>query len=544
MTTVEPTSHADLTEALFHLDRFVAASMQAQATPGLALAITDRERLLATRNYGLANLEAQLPVTDDTLFEFGSIGKSFTAVCLLQLADAGVIDLQAPVTTYLTWFSVRSQYEPITLHHLLSHTSGLICGTDFAPDQRYEVWALRDTEAAQPGVRARYSNVGYKVLSLVLEAVTGTPYGQLVAEGIFAPLEMRQSASAITHAMRHRLAVGYTGLYSDRPWHPSHGFVPAVWLETNTGDGSLAATAADLAIFLRMLLNDGAGPRGRVLSAESFARMSTPHGTFSYGAHYGYGLFVGDANGHRRIGHEGGMVGFSASMLGDRDTGIGVVVLTNAIQETDAIAEFALQSVSSALAGAPLPAPDPLPVIDFMDYVGAYQDGTGAVTVDIDDGQVTVLLDDARVVLDPLGSPPEPDHFLAQDAEFALVPFRFQRDETGRVEGLVHGARWFPTDDYQGPTEFSTPAVWDAFPGHYRNYNPWNPEFRVVVRQGALWLIHPWGAESQLFPEGEGFRLDDEPEGPESFLFDTVVDGQALRVRCPGGEAYYRFFTP
>ena len=92
-------------EAVALIDHFVADSMREQATPGLALAITDRDRLLAVRNYGYDNLDARTPVTDDTLFEFGSIGKSFTAICFLQLAAEGKIDLQAPVTDYLPWFS-------------------------------------------------------------------------------------------------------------------------------------------------------------------------------------------------------------------------------------------------------------------------------------------------------------------------------------------------------------------------------------------------------------------------------------------------------
>src|SRR4051794_31944425 len=152
-----------------HIDRFVEQTMEEHATPGIALAITSREQLLSTRTYGYANNETRAPVTDETLFEIGSIGKSFTAICLLQLAEEGVVDLHAPVTSYLQWFSVRSEHEPITLHHLLTHTAGLIRGSDFSPDPRFEVWALRDSLAVAPGDKARYSNAGYKVLGLVLE---------------------------------------------------------------------------------------------------------------------------------------------------------------------------------------------------------------------------------------------------------------------------------------------------------------------------------------------------------------------------------------
>lgn len=534
---------AALDKALDHIDHYVADSMHAQATPGVALAITDRNGLLATRNYGFANLEAKTPVSNETLFEFGSIGKSFTAICFLQLAEEGIVDLHAPVTTYLPWFSVRSQFEPITIHHLLTHTSGLIGGSDFSPDQRYEVWALRETEAAQPGVKARYSNVGYKTLGLVLEAVTGKPYGQLVEERIFTPLGMTNAASAITNDVRRRLAVGYYDYYNDRPWRPEHGFVPAPWLETNTADGCLSATSADLATYLRMLLNGGAGPQGRILSEASFAQMTAPHTAFGESQSYGYGLAIGEKDGRKRLGHGGGMVGYISAMTGDVETGIGVIVFKNSMQNTSEIADFVLRSVISALAGDPLPDPPAPPEIDLGSYAGAYRDGSSMLSVAEDAGTLVVSRGNERIELEPV-VPHEPDHFLSRHPDFVLFPFRFQRDEAGRVEALVHGANWYPAAWYEGPTEFETPAEWNAYPGHYRSYNPWTPGFRVVLRQGALRLVYPSGEESLLTPDGDGFRVDDEPEGPERFVFDTILDGQALRVSSPGSETYYRFFTP
>ncbi|MDQ3227330.1 MAG: beta-lactamase family protein, partial [Chloroflexota bacterium] len=134
-------SESDIEDVLTLIDLYLERIMTEQGMPGLALAITDREQLLATRNYGYADLGALTPVADDTLFQHGSIGKSFTAICLLQLAAEGAVDLHAPVTTYLPWFAVGSAHPPITIHHLLSHTGGIIEGTDFALDSWYEVWA-------------------------------------------------------------------------------------------------------------------------------------------------------------------------------------------------------------------------------------------------------------------------------------------------------------------------------------------------------------------------------------------------------------------
>src|SRR5690606_34017892 len=100
-----------------------------------------------------------------------------------QLEAEGLVDFHAPFDTQLPWWSVRSAFEPITIHHLLSHTAGIVTGTDFTSEQRFEVWSMRNTETTSPpGSRFHYSNVGYKALGLLVEHVTSKPYGQVVTE--------------------------------------------------------------------------------------------------------------------------------------------------------------------------------------------------------------------------------------------------------------------------------------------------------------------------------------------------------------------------
>lgn len=127
-------------DAVFaQLDRFIERQIAADNTPGLALVLTDRERTLRVATYGFAGFAARMPVTPDTLFEIGSIGKSFTTLALMIEHEAGNLDLQAPVARYLPWFSVRSAFPPITVRHLLSHTAGIIAGTDPTPGVAYQV---------------------------------------------------------------------------------------------------------------------------------------------------------------------------------------------------------------------------------------------------------------------------------------------------------------------------------------------------------------------------------------------------------------------
>ena len=160
--------------AVAAIDDAVRTEMERARQPGLTLGLTNRDGTLLIRTYGFANLASRQPVTPETLFEIGSIGKTFTAMATLQLVDEGRIDLHAPVARYLPWFAVPQPagHAPITVAHLLSHTSGIVAGIDGTPEAAFQVWSLRDLPTrSAPGERFHYSNVGYKALGLVLEAV-------------------------------------------------------------------------------------------------------------------------------------------------------------------------------------------------------------------------------------------------------------------------------------------------------------------------------------------------------------------------------------
>ncbi|MGZ4431399.1 MAG: serine hydrolase domain-containing protein, partial [Gaiellales bacterium] len=207
------------------LDGHVAGVLAGGMSPAAAVAMTDRAGTLLVRTYGR--------VAGDTLWQIGSIGKSLTAVVALQLAEEGLIDLRAPVTDALPWFSVRSRFGPITPHHLLTHTAGIIEGSEIATASIFDVVALRDSEAGSgPGERFHYSNVGYRTIGCALEHVTGRPYPDLVSERVLDRLGMRDSTASIVHETRRRLAPAHTQFYDDRPWRPEHGLVPATWIES------------------------------------------------------------------------------------------------------------------------------------------------------------------------------------------------------------------------------------------------------------------------------------------------------------------------
>jgi D-alanyl-D-alanine carboxypeptidase len=520
------------------LASFVESLLERSGLPGLALAVTDRDGLVATGDFGYADLSARSPVVPTTLFEIGSIGKCFTSVALLQLGEEGLLDLQAPVTRYLPWFEIRSQFEPITLYHLLTHTAAIVMGPDLSSDSRFDVWALRTTETgAPPGRHFHYSNIGYRVLGHVLEEVAGQEYARVVHRRILAPLGMAATHPAITSETRRHLAVGYERWYDDRPPRRDDPWVPATWLETCTADGSLASSAVDLAAFLRLLLNQGKG----LLSAESFELMA--HGAIEAeeeGWWYGYGLGTRSEDGRKLIRHGGSMVGYCSTMLGDLDAGLGATVLSNGPDEgdvTEQVAAVALDLYRAAK--APPSLPDPLTAENGGDYEGEYVSGDRRLVIVLEGKRLVLAHGEAPVALEPRGR----DSFLVDHPDFALFLLSFGR-ENGAVVEARHGPDVYAREGVERSSADDPPAGWTAYPGHYRAYNPWLTNFRVVLRGGGLVLVYPWGTEHRLTPLAEGtFRVGEDDWSPERLRFDAIVDEEALRANLSGCD-YYRGCTP
>lgn len=526
--------------------------MAKDAIPGLILAVTDRGGCIHQQCYGFSSLEAQEPMQPEHRIEFGSIGKSFTCILLLQLAEEGLIDLHRPVDQYLPWFEIQSEFDPITPHHLMTHTAGIINGTDFPADPRYEVWALRETRAVNPpGEHFHYSNVGYKALGLLLERVTGRSYANLIQQRILDPLGMNDTDPAITHSTRKRLATGYQHFYDDRPWRRGDGHAPATWLETDTADGCIAGTAEDLATYLRMLMNGGAGPTGRLLSEESFRLMTTPHAAMPAarldpddvdGGGYGYGLYSYSEDGHSFLGHGGGMVGYHTHMLADLTTGFGAVVLINGPGQCAPVTKATLSVIHASEKGSPLPetpaAFDPNRVDNANSYAGKYHSLDGDLDVSARGNTLHATWKGREAQLEPRGE----DSFVARHPEFERFLLRFERDEDGEIQRATHGSvHWSAHEQPASDCEY--PEEWNAFPGHYRSHNPWLGNFRVVLREGNLYLISPGGYEDAIAPRGDDLYRVGDVQSPEYIRFDTIVEGEAWRAHYSGCD-YYRFFTP
>jgi D-alanyl-D-alanine carboxypeptidase len=503
-------------------------------TPGLAIALTDRDRTLGVVLDGLANVDAGTPVAPEHRFQIGSISKGFTVMALLQQRAEGRLDLDAPVTEYLPWFEVRSAFGPIAVHHLLSHTAGIICGMDSTGEAAHEVWALRHTHAGwAPGERFLYSNVGYKALGLVLEAVTGRPWWQVVRERVMEPIGMGAADVVITNASRERLAVGYTSPFDDRPWQPRHGWAPSPWFESATADGTICATAAELAAYARLVLNRGRG----VLSEESFEVMTCPvaEDPGAPGQVFGYGLkWLSEEGGPRLLGHSGGMVGFTAYLLVDPETGFGATVLMNsAFGDRLPLARFALASLAAEARDAPLPdvpePPDRSRVADAPTFAGAFGDELGPVRIRREGDRLFLDEGDGRIA--PL-LPVADGRFVVDDPSRDRYPLDVVRRD-GAASEAFWGPRWLRAPDAAVAPD--APAEWLALTGRYRSWDPWAPGFEVLVRGEGL-RLELLGASvdlegtQPLVAQPDGSFVVGEPPSPSRIRFDTRIDGRPTRA--------------
>ncbi len=287
-----------------------------------------------------------------------------------------------------------------------------------------------------------------------------------------------------------------------------------------------------------MLLLRGKG----LLTPQSFEQLihpiiATDDGT--HGEHYGLGLFTMQLDGHHVIGHSGGMVGFTADMLADLGSGLGVVVLTNGPAEPSKISRYALSLFNAALEGKEFPDYPEDKLDDADDYAGTYRCGEKTFTLTAKDQRIFLDFETATVPLSQL----EPDRFIVPHPAFEMFTLRMGREDE-KVTEAGWGAERYVRVGFGEETLREYPAEWDAYPGHYRSHNPWFSNFRVVLRKGTLILIDPSGEEEPLHQLEPGlFRIGDDARSPEFIRFDVVTDGKAMGAILSGG-VYSRTFTP
>jgi CubicO group peptidase (beta-lactamase class C family) len=307
------------------VSRIVRAEMEKQKIPGLALLVSRKGTPIRAEGYGLANVELNVPVKPETIFQSGSVGKQFTATAVMMLVEAGKIGLDDPLNKYFP--SGPGWWKDVTIRELLSHTAGFTdYPKNFDEQKAYtEEQLLRVVEsippAYPPGTRWSYSNLGYLTLGILIRRVTGEFYGDFLQERIFKPLGMSTTRIIDEAGIIPNRSAGYVlenGELRNQKWvSPS--------LNT-TADGSLYFSILDLAKWDAALYTD------KLLTRASMQEMWTVvplrDGKPNPG-HYGFGWFIETRRGRHVVEHEGQWQGFETQISRYVDDELTVVVLTN-----------------------------------------------------------------------------------------------------------------------------------------------------------------------------------------------------------------------
>lgn len=356
--------------------------------PGASLAILRNNRITATAAAGVTSLDTNVPVTEDTLFQIGSITKPHTATLIMQLVDEGLLDLDTPVRHYLPEFRVADLgvSQKVTPRHFLSHQSGI--DGDFFVDsgrgddnvERIVAMATMVPSLFPISAKLSYCNLGFAVLGRVIEVITGNSWDLALKERIFDPLGMDHAFSQPEQAIRFSCAIGHVPSQKKKgTWHAST--VPYLSLGQKAAGATPTMTATDLLKFARMHMNGGKNQDGdKILTARSVNAMQRRQiRAPQYIGHditgWGLGWMLMDWGGHKFYGHDGGTIGQSAFLRILPEKGLAVAMLTNG-GDTAGLFQDMYNAIFKSMARITvpeLPAVHDDLAVDINPLAGAYQ---------------------------------------------------------------------------------------------------------------------------------------------------------------------------
>jgi CubicO group peptidase (beta-lactamase class C family) len=318
------------------LDTIIRNNLKQQRIPGAAVALVHEGRVIFSRCYGYADTEKKAAITEDTYFMAGSLTKSFTALAVLKLIEQGKIDPNADINNYIPDFSIRNLYDGealITVNHLLTHTSGLmidyyahitggkkVSSADLLSQLQNEYLCFK------PGSACKYSNIGYRLLGMIIEQVTGERFQSYLEKEVFKPLGLNESSFDYTDEMGLHMSKGHNGDTE----------ISRVDNEDKSASG-LFSTLKDLTVFLKFLSSKAIQSSGGINNnkiIDSIIRRANPaidtfydnKSIYSSGWYLNFYQFQGT---HTVLSSSGSINGFSTAMTYIPEEKLGIIILTN-----------------------------------------------------------------------------------------------------------------------------------------------------------------------------------------------------------------------
>lgn len=515
-------------------DRYLQACHDVNNFYGAAL-IGKNGKVLFEHGYGMADIELNVPNTPEMKFQIGSITKQFTATAIMQLAERGLLSVDDPITKYLTDYP-SPYWDKITIHNLLTHTSGIPSYTNMpdAMSRRALKISLKDLIALfqnmplnfEPGTQYSYSNSGYVLLGAIIENVSGMSYEDYLRKNIFDPLGMENSGYCHRDIILKNRACGYAE--NDDGQLINAEFVH---MSTPFSAGALYSTVEDMFIWDQALYTD------KILSKASLERMFTP-----FLDNYGYGWVITEVNGHKLISHGGGIDGFSTSFQRWVDDSTCIVVFSN--NENAQPDQIAL-TLAAIMAGEPYEIPvKKTPIAMAPDQIKEY---AGAFKID-DNVYRMITYEEGQLYSQRTGGrrikiyPEATDKFFYDHDNNVTV--RYNRDENGNIISQTIHQNFADSDALKiGGEEAEKvlasvqraevdPAVMEKYAGSYQM----NPNFilNVLTRENKLFIQAGDNPDLEMTPYSE--TDFENPDVGVKVSFNMASDGTVTSLDFQQGN--------
>jgi len=305
------------------LDAYITAYVEQGFFNGSVL-VANNGKIVLCKGYGMANYEHNIANTPQTIFRLGSLTKQFAAMVIMQLQEKGLLNVNDAIVKYIPDYP---NGDKITIHHLLTHTSGIPNFTDFpeyskiklephTPAQLIEIIKSKSLDF-NPGTKYQYSNSGYIVLGYIIEKVSGKKYETVVKENIFIPLGMHNSGYDHASFILKNRASGYS-IRNDEIVNADY-----IDMSVPSGAGALYSTVTDMYLWDQALYST------KLLSKQLLNMIFSPQVSINESKSYGYGWSIKTLHNHNLMEHSGGIEGFSTNICRYPDDKICIIVLSN-----------------------------------------------------------------------------------------------------------------------------------------------------------------------------------------------------------------------
>lgn len=545
------TAEVDYTAAIDKLDDAIGLEVDQKGLPAFSVAIVDDDRKVWSKGYGFQDAERTIPATADTVYRVGSVSKLFTDLAVMQQVEAGKLDLDAPVQTYLPDFNpINTHGVQVTLRQLMSHRSGLVrespIGNYFDPTEPSldaTVASLNQTSLVYPPeTKTKYSNAAIAVVGAVLEKSLDQSHAQRVRSSILDPLEMNDSSFLLTDDVRKKLASGWM-----RTNHRPRFEAPEFLLGTGPA-GNMYSSVSDLAKFLTCMFDEGATKDGQVVSPKTYRTMTTPvKNAEGEDEGFGIGFHVQDLDGESKIGHGGAVYGFSTQLeaLPGRKLGVAAVAsLDGSNGVVRRLSDYALRLMMAAQDGKPLPeyqSTIPIAPERARQLVGTYRsaDGERFSRINELDGAVSLRLGSYQYTL---RSDANGESYLTDDPSgYGISVVRESADRL-TIDGKV-----FQRVPDVPPAK--APDHWGGLVGEYG----WDHNILYVLEDhGKLYALIEWfyyypltevDENTYAFPDyglyhGEGLKFTRDSDGIATQVVAAEVKFERREVGTKDGETF------